>query len=104
MPLELLLAVFILVVAMNVFGLVSARGHRSPLHSLAFFSGLVGLLAVPLVVFGFLALAAQLIMVSLSSPAGVTFQVAGAVAALCGLVSSTSALAARRRRTFGSAV
>ena len=94
MRFELLLAAFALVVAMNVFGLVSARGHRSPLHSLAFFSGLAGLLAVPFVVFGFVALAAH----------GVTFQVAGAVAVLCGLVSSGAAFAARRRRASGGAV
>ena len=104
MSFELLLAVLVLIVAMNVFGLVSSRGGRSSLHSVAFFSGLLGLLAVPFVVFGFLAAASQLIMVSASSPAGVTFHVSAAVVLLCGLASVASVVAARMRGAAGSAV
>ena|SRR5690606_11426420 len=66
--------------ALFIWTLVRSRVGQSRMHRLAFYSGLIGLVAVPCWILGFVGILAQFLVGSFASPSGIL------------LISSTIAL------------
>jgi len=99
MLMQLLLTLAIVVViAMDLIGLYGSRKGRSRLHTLAFWTGIAGLLGLIVAMLGAFGLFMQLIMADINSTAGRMFTFGSAVALPCSLVSGGCGWVILRRR------
>lgn len=73
-----------------LWALLASRSGRSPAHSRAFYSGAVGLIAIPVWLFGFLGMVVQLAWATFASPAGALFLVGSLSLLGSAIVSSFS--------------
>jgi formate hydrogenlyase subunit 3/multisubunit Na+/H+ antiporter MnhD subunit len=94
-PLLLALWLLPLLAALFLWALIVSRTGKSGVHTRAFYSGAVGLLAIPAWLAGFSGMVLQLFWASFASPAGVLF-VSSSLALLASTAVSIISLATLR--------
>ena len=97
------LATFVLVELMFLCAVLAGRFQAGRWHKVAFGSGLIGLVAVPVSLIGGIALFLQLASMTLASAAGIAFVASGATVIASFVVSATALVGMRRddRRAAG---
>lgn len=98
-PMSLVLWLLPLLSVLFLLALLASRPGRRAAHSRAFYSGAVGLIAIPVWLFGFLGMVVQLAWATFASPAGALFLVGSLLLLGSALASSFSLVVLQRAKS-----
>ncbi len=70
-PFVIALIALLVLAALFIWTLIRSRDGQSSMHRLAFFSGIIGLVALPCWLLGFVGMLAQFMFGSFASPSGI---------------------------------
>lgn len=97
-PIPIILCILLAAAGVFAWSLVASRAGKGAKHDRAFYSGLLGLLAIPAWLAAFAGMALQLFWATFASPAGVLFIASSLLVLACLGVSIASLAGLRRAR------